>query len=119
MGEDSVPGYAYRVIKSIQTATIFKLMHQAVNVLLTASVCSMVFTYGDPVWSVLVDSVIIASTAATVLMQRRSTRLDRQLGQWQERQYVVNSMLEAMHRDMTVMEWMDGYMERVKAEAEQ
>lgn len=101
----------------MRVVALVKLLHQLTNLILGAACFVAAWSLATGAgWYGVACVVICLSTAATVIWQRKGSRTDRRIGRWEEQQYVLMSMLEAMDRGMSAGEWLDRYVERAAAD---
>lgn len=92
---------------------LMRILHEVTNLLLGAACLVMAVTLATSHFSsyAIAGLVVCLATATTVAMQWRGRRIDRRVGQLDEQEYVLISVLEAHARGMTLREWTDGYVE--------
>jgi len=98
---------------------LIRLLREVSNAALALSTLGLIVAVVTDTSRLLVGmaAITVAANIYNMLMSRRSARADRETGMWDERTYVIDSMFEASRRDMRLTEWAEGYLERIKVDA--
>lgn len=97
---------------------VFKAVHHLTNLILAVA-CFMgvlALTTDANRWYTASLLAVVVTTLASVALQWKGSKRDQRIGRWDEQEYVLMSMLEAMERGMSQREWLDGYVEHAAAD---